>query len=59
MKTAIPYKPIARIHMTDWRHQTLDERDRIVQRWTTACLYALGGVCAGVTVWAFVTVGGM
>lgn len=29
-----PYIPHVRVHMRDWKLQTVDERDRIVQAWT-------------------------
>ncbi len=31
---SLPFIPEARIHMRDFKTQTVDERDRIVQAWT-------------------------
>lgn len=50
-----PYIPEARVHMRDWKLQTVDERDRIVETWTrflVGCVFT--AAFAAVFVWMLV-----
>ena len=48
---ALPYRPVHRVHMRDYKHQTLDERARLVHQWSeflAGCVVV--AICAAIFV---------